>query len=285
MNFWEIILDSAFDSVKMLPFLYAAFLLMEFTEHKAGDKLAAALEKTGRSVIPGAGLGAVLGCIPQCGFSIAAANLYSSRIIGAGALMAVFISTSDEAVPVLLAHPDMAGKLWGLIAVKIIIAIIMGSLFGFIMKKLFKNADDPCFEEICTECGCGEHGIWFSSLKHTLKIFLFILLVNLILGFVLGVAGEERLKLFLEDLGIFQPFAAALVGLIPNCASSVALTELYASGAVPFGTAAGGLCSGAGMGLAVLFKANKNLKENLAFLLYLFLTGGLSGIILNLLIK
>ncbi len=281
MNFWEIIIDALMDSVKMLPFLYAAFLLMEYIEHKAGDKLAAALEKAGHSAFAGSGLGAALGCIPQCGFSIAAANLYSSRIIGAGALMAVFISTSDEAVPVLLAHPDMAGRLWGLIAVKIIIAIIMGSLFGVIMKKLFKDDDDPCFEEICTECGCGEHGIWFSSLKHTVKIFLFILLVNLILGFVLGIAGEERLKIFLEGLGIFQPFAAALVGLIPNCASSVVLTELYASGAISFGTAAGGLCSGAGMGLAVLFKANKNLKENSAFLLYLLLTGGLAGMILN----
>lgn len=284
MNFWEIILDALIDSVKMLPFLYAAFLLMEYIEHKAGDKLAAALEKAGHSPLPGAGLGAALGCIPQCGFSIAAANLYSSRIIGAGALMAVFISTSDEAVPVLLAHPDMAGKLWGLMGVKIIIAIITGSLFGVMMKKIFKDDDDVCFEEICGECGCGEHGIWYSALTHTVKIFLFILLVNLLLGFVLDIAGEERLKSFLEGLGIVQPFAAALVGLIPNCASSVVLTELYASGAISFGTAAGGLCSGAGMGLAVLFKANKNVKENFAFLLYLFLIGGLSGIILNMLL-
>lgn len=284
MNFWEITLDAIVDSAKMLPFLYAAFLLMEFLEHKAGDKLAAALEKTGHSPLGGTLLGAALGCIPQCGFSIAAANLYSSRIIGAGTLMAVFIATSDEAVPVLLAHPEMAGKLWGLIAVKIIIGIIMGSIFGIIMKKLFKDDDNVCFEEICTECGCGEHGIWFSSLKHTVKIFLFILLVNLILGFVIGTFGEERLGNFLEGLGIFQPFAAALVGLIPNCASSVVLTELYAAGAVSFGTAAGGLCSGAGMGLAVLFKANKNIKENLVFLLYLFITGGLAGVILNMLI-
>lgn len=284
MDFREIIIDALIDSVKMLPFLYAAFLLMEYIEHKAGDKLAMALEKAGHSSLGGAGLGAALGCIPQCGFSIAAANLYSSRIIGAGTLMAVFIATSDEAVPVLLAHPDMAGRIWALLGVKVVIAVVMGCLFGIIIKKIFKDDEDVCFEEICTDCGCGEHGIWFSALTHTVKTILFILLVNLGLGLVLGIAGEDRLSAFLNGLGIYQPFAAALVGLIPNCASSVVLTELYAGGTISFGTAAGGLCAGAGMGIAMLFKANKNMKENLAFLIFLFLTGSVSGMVINMLV-
>lgn len=281
MDFIEIILDALLDSLKMLPFLYATFLLMEFIEHKAGDKLAAVLEKAGHSPLGGAGLGAALGCIPQCGFSVAAANLYASRVIGAGTLMAVFIATSDEAVPVLLAHPDMAADIWALLGIKVITAVVMGCLFGFIMKKIFNDDEDVSFEEICTDCGCGKHGIWYSAMTHTLKTFLFVLLVNLALGLVLGIAGEDRLSLFLDGLGIFEPFAAALVGLIPNCASSVVLTELYAEGAVSFGTAAGGLCAGAGMGIAMLFKANRNMKENFAFLIFLFLTGGLSGMLIN----
>lgn len=282
MNFLDIILDAVIDAVKMLPFLYAAFLLMEFIEHHAADKLSKALEKAGHSNIGGSAAGSVLGCVPQCGFSIAASNLYSSRIIGAGTLMAVYISTSDEAIPVLLAHPEMIGSLWKLIAAKIIIAVIAGAAFGILMRVLIKNDETAHFEDICTDCGCGNHSIWFSAMKHSLEIFIFILLVNLVMGFILGIAGEENVSAFLNGMGIFQPFAASLVGLIPNCASSVIITELYANGSIPFGTAVGGLCTGAGMGLAVLFRTNKNIKENVCFLVYLYAVGVLSGILLNL---
>lgn len=281
MDIMDIILDAVIDSVKMLPFLYVAFLLMEFLEHRAGDKLAGALERAGHSNLGGSAVGAALGCVPQCGFSIAASNLYSSGVIGAGTLMAVFISTSDEAVPILLAHPEMISSMWKLIAAKVIIAIIAGCLFGFVIKLFSKNDDDTHFEEICVNCGCENHGIWFSSLKHTVSIFLFILIVNLVLGFVLGFAGEENVSAFLQGMGIFQPFVAALVGLIPNCAASVIITELYAGGNIAFGTAVGGLCTGAGMGLAVLFRTNKKMKENVVFLVYLYLIGVLAGILLN----
>lgn len=283
MDLWDIFLDAVIDSVKMLPFLYAAFLLMEFIEHRAGSKLSEALEKAGRSGLGGAAAGAALGCIPQCGFSAAASNLYAGRIIGAGTLMAVYISTSDEAVPVLLAHPEMIGSLWKLLAAKIVIAVIGGVLFGSVMKLFFKKEEDVSFEEICTSCGCGDHSIWFSSLKHTLNIFAFVFLVNLIMGMILGVAGEENVSAFLDRMGAFQPFAASLVGLIPNCASSVIITELYAGGNIPFGTAVGGLCTGAGVGLAVMFRANKNMKENFLILAYLYAVGALSGTLLNLL--
>ncbi len=287
MNLHEIlhVLEHALiDTAKMIPFLYIAFLLMEYIEHRAGDKLASALEKAGHSNLGGAAAGAALGCIPQCGFSIAAANLYSSRIIGAGTIMAVFIATSDEAIPVILAHPEMISSLWMLIAAKIVIAIIAGTLFGIIMKLMMKSDNSANFDEICTDCGCGNHSIWFSAFRHTLEITVFILIVNLIMGFILEIAGEENVSAFLNNMGIFQPFAASLVGLIPNCASSVIITELYASGSISFGTAVGGLCTGAGMGLAVLFRTNKNMKENLFFLGYLYIIGVLSGIILNLIV-
>lgn len=281
MDILDIIIDALLDSVKMLPFLYLAFVLMESLEHHAGDKFAAALEKAGHSNTGGAVIGSALGCVPQCGFSIAASNLYSSGVIGAGTLMAVFISTSDEAIPIMLAHPEMISSMWKLIAAKVIIAVIAGAVFGLIIKLLTRNDDNTHFEEICTDCGCEGHSVWFSSLKHTLSIFLFILIVNLIMGLALGIAGEENVSAFLDSMGIFQPFAASLVGLIPNCAASVIITELYAGGNIAFGTAVGGLCTGAGMGLAVLFRTNKKMKENVIFLIYLYLTGVLSGILLN----
>ena len=277
----DVVLDALIDSVKTLPFLYAAFLLMEFIEHHAAGKLSRALEKAGHSRLGGAAVGAALGCVPQCGFSAAASNLYASRIIGAGTLMAVYISTSDEAIPVLLAHPDQIGSLWKLIAAKLIIAIIGGVLFSFIAGFMLSKDDEANFEEMCSGCGCEDHSIWFSAFKHTLSIFLFILIVNLVLGLVIGFAGEENVSNFLNNMGVWQPFAAALVGMIPNCAASVIITELSATGSIPFGTAVGGLCTGAGMGLAVLFRANKKLKDNLIFVLFLYIIGVLSGILIN----
>lgn len=281
MDFIDIVLDALKDSAKTLPFLYAAFLLMEFIEHHASDKLSLVLEKAGHSRFGGAAVGAALGCVPQCGFSAAASNLYASRIIGAGTLMAVYISTSDEAIPVLLAHPEQIGSLWKLIAAKLIIAIIGGVLFSFVANLMLSKEDEADFEDMCTDCGCSDHSIWFSAFKHTLSIFIFILIVNLVLGLVIGFAGEENVSVFLNNMGVWQPFAAALVGMIPNCAASVIITELYANGSIPFGTAVGGLCTGAGMGLAVLFRTNKKIKDNLIFVLFLYIIGVVSGILIN----
>ncbi|MGN0642756.1 MAG: putative manganese transporter [Huintestinicola sp.] len=281
----DIVPDAVIDTVKMLPFLYAAFLIMEAFEHHAGGKLADFLGKAGKSYVGGPAAGAVLGCIPQCGFSVAAANLYSGRLITPGTLAAVFIATSDEAIPILLAEPEISGTVWKLILVKIIAAVIFGILFDLIYKLFrLKNSEEP-FEELCADCGCENHSIFYSALKHTVSITVFILIVNLILGAVIGFAGEDKAFAFLEKTGVFQPFITALIGLIPNCAASVAITELYAAGGLSFGAAAGGLCTGAGMGLAVLFRTNKNTKENFIFLGYLYLTGVACGLILNIFAK
>lgn len=271
------------DTAVMLPLLFLAFMLMEYIEHKASDKLAGILKNTGGGRAGGAVLGALIGSIPQCGFSVAAANLYSSRFITMGTLAAVFLSTSDEAVPVLLAHPDKIGMIWPLLLTKIAIAVAAGIIIDAVMKmlKLEKN-EAPDYEELCAECGCGNHGIWYSALKHTIKIGIFILIVNAAMGVVMGLAGEEAIAHFLEKMGIFQPFVAGLVGLIPNCAASVLITELYAEGAIPFGSAVAGLCTGAGLGFAVLFRSNKNIKENFAVLGVVYAIGTAAGIIINL---
>lgn len=283
-NALDVLLDALIDSAKMLPFLFLAFLLMEFIEHRAGDKLVSFLKKNGGGRVGSAALGAVIGCVPQCGFSVAASNLYAGRVISVGTLIAVFISTSDEAIPILLAHPDRAAVIWQLIAAKIIIAAAAGIIADIIVKIFKLEHDGESIEDICTEsgCGCGSHGIWYSSLKHTVNIFIFILIVNLVLGFVMTLVGEEAVEHFLGSMGIFQPIVTGLVGMIPNCAASVLVTELYAEGAISFGSAMAGLCTGAGVGLAVLFRTNKNVRENLIITGVVYAVGVLSGMILNL---
>lgn len=283
-NFEDVLLDALIDSAKMLPFLFLAFLLMEFIEHRAGDKMVSFLRKNGGGRVGSAALGAVIGCVPQCGFSVAASNLYAGRVISVGTLIAVFLSTSDEAVPVLLAHPDRAAVIWQLLAVKIVIAAAVGIIADIVVRIFKLERDGESIEDMCEEtgCGCGSHGIWYSSFKHSVNIFIFILIVNLILGFVMAFVGEETVENFLGGMGIFQPIVTGLVGMIPNCAASVLVTELYAEGAISFGSAVAGLCTGAGVGLAVLFRANKNVRENLVITGTVYAAGVLSGILLNL---
>lgn len=278
----DVILDALIDSAKMIPFLFLAFLLMEFIEHKASEHLENILKRTGKGRFIGSAAGALLGCIPQCGFSVAAANFFSGRLITMGTLAAVFISTSDEAIPVLLAHPDRISDILPLLITKVIVAIVVGMLIDIIghLRKSFRE-EDPNFEEFCSDCGCGSHGIWYSALKHTIKILIFILIVNLILGFVMGIAGKDAISSVIDKTGIFQPLVTAVIGLIPNCAASVLITELYCDGILSFGSAIAGLISSAGIGIAVLFRTNKNIKENFTVLGIVILTGFAAGTLFN----
>lgn len=278
----DVLLDAGVDTLRMIPFLFVAFVLMEYIEHKAGNKLEGFLKKTGGGRFAGAAAGALLGCIPQCGISVAAANFYSGKLITMGTLAAVFISTSDEAVPVLLAHPDKLGLILPLIAAKFAIALAAGVIIDVIHHLFKPNEDEADFEDFCSGCGCGNHGIWYSAMKHTVKTVIFILIVNVVLGFAIGLAGEERIADILAGTGVFQPFIAALVGIIPNCAASVLVTELYADGMISFGSAVAGLSAGAGIGFAVLFRTNKNMKENFAVLGAVYFTGIIAGVLINL---
>ncbi|MGN0692142.1 MAG: putative manganese transporter, partial [Oscillospiraceae bacterium] len=262
--------------------MYAAFFFMEYFEHKAGDKLSAFLRRAGKSSVGGTLVGAALGCVPQCGFSAAASNLYAGEMISAGTLIAVFVSTSDEALPILISDPDSAGLIWKLIAAKLIIAVIAGLATDAVCRLLKNHRRDEPFEDICTDCGCGSHGIWYAALKHTLSIALFILLVNLVLGSLFAAVGEDKVMDFLGGLGFVQPLIAAFVGMIPNCAASVIITELYVKGAITFGSAVAGLATGAGVGLAVLYRVNRSMKENIAVTAALYVIGAVSGIVINL---
>ena len=273
-------LHTLLDTAKMLPFLFGVYLLIEYLEHKASEKMEKAVAKLGTFGPVG---GAVLGCIPQCGFSVAVSNLYAGRLVSIGTLLAVFIATSDEAIPILLANPQQAGDILKLILAKIIIALLFGfvaDLLVKLLKKWGKFKDEP--NDLCENCGCEEKGILHSAIIHTLQIFAFLFAVSFVFGLVIELLGEETINGILMSGSVFQPFLSALIGLVPNCAPSVILTELYISGSLSFGSVIAGLSTGAGLGLVVLYKTNKNLKQNIIITASLYLAGALSGMIIDL---
>ena len=271
--FLDALLDALIDGVKMLPFLYLAYLLIEWLERHHGENIENALAGGGRwGFLPGA----LLGCVPQCGFSAVASNFYASRVITPGTLLAVFIATSDEAIPLLAAEPSQWTTLVLLIVCKIIFAIVGGVLLDFPLRKVLPHSLYGGYEGHADEVDCheehsdeeGHHSpIWMAALRHTLEIFVFIFGFSLVFGLIVEGVGEDVFAAVLGEMGFFQPVVAAAVGLIPNCAASVLLTQLYVEGALRFSSLVAGLCTGAGVGLAVLWRANPSWKQNL------FITG------------
>ena len=269
------------DCIKMLPFLFAAFLILEAVEHYAKDKMEKALVKIRYG---GPIAGAVLGCVPQCGFSIIAAGLYSGGMITRGTLLSVFLATSDEAVLILLGQPGAGKTILPLLGVKILIAVAAGYLVDLFGSRSKHHHEEHDIDDICVDCGChDEHsGILKPALKHTVKVFVFLFLFTLVLDGAIELAGTERISALLLKNSIFQPFLAAVVGLIPNCAASVLLTELYLGKMISFASVIAGLCTGAGLGIPMLFKVNHHKKENVTVLLLLYGIAVGAGIILEL---
>lgn len=276
----DVLIDTILDCLRMLPFLFIAFIVLEAIEHHAGKKITSALAASGKA---GPLIGSALGCIPQCGFSVFAANLYSGGIITLGTLIAVFLSTSDEAIIILLSKPDKGIEILKLILIKVVIGMFAGYIVDLIRRR--RPEKQKKVEELCDSenCHCHEHkGIIYPAFLHTIKIFLFIFIFTGALNFLIEFIGIEKLSAILLHDTFFQPLIAALIGLIPNCASSVMLTELYLSGAISFASIVAGLCSGAGIGLIVLFRANKNIKENLKILGLLYAIAAVCGLLLEL---
>lgn len=275
---FEVLLDTLIDSLRILPFLFITYLIIEYIGHRSSHKLISGLRKYG---VLG---GAMLGSFPQCGFSVAAANLYTNRVISVGTLIAVFISTSDEAIPVILANSGSFTAVAKLVAVKIVIAVVAGLVADFFFSKYLEIKDTSNSNHNhhhFHEC----HGnILSSALRHTVHIFIFMVITIFLMNMAIYLIGEENLSKVLLTNSILQPAVAALLGFIPNCASSIIITQLYIAGSLSFGSAVAGLCTGAGVGLIVLFKENRNVKENIKIMLYIYIISILAGSLIQILV-
>ena len=280
----EVITETIIDSIKILPFLFLSYLLIEYIEHKSSQKLEKVLSTSGKySKI----VGSILGIIPQCGFSAVAANLFSGRVITIGTLIAVFLATSDEAIPILLTYPEKTKDILIILGIKLIIAIIAGTIIDAILNNKKKDTAKFNNEEMhahmhdmCKNCDC-DHGILKSSIKHTLNIFVFLLIISFIINLAVEFIGDENFKKIILSGSIFQPFIASIIGLIPNCAASVLLTKLCVDGALSLGSIIAGLSTGAGVGGIILFKTNKDIKENMKILGLVYFIGVFCGIIID----
>jgi len=275
----DVILETLVDAVKILPFLFLAYLLMEYIEHKAGKKTRETIKKSGRL---GPFIGSMLGCIPECGFSVAATNFYAARVISLGTLIAIFLSTSDEMIPIAIANGAPVSFIFLVIGIKVVISMFAGFIIDYVLRRK-RKVEEEVIHDVCEHehCHCEEKGILKSSIKHTINIFLFIIIVMFVINLAVMLIGEENLSSLLMQGTMFGPMIAGMIGLIPNCAASVVLVELYLSGAITFGSVIAGLLSGAGVGLAVLFKVNKNIKENLKIVGILYVIGITFGILIN----
>lgn len=285
--FLDVLEESLADTIKMIPFLYLAYLAIEYLERRHGERIERLLAGGGRwGCVPGA----LLGCLPQCGFSAAASNFYASRVITLGTLMAVYLATSDEAVPMLLAMPEKWGVLAALLAVKILYALAVGLILDFAAGHFLPASLRGGYTGHADEVDCheehagGENGIWLAAARHTLEIFIFIFLFSLGFGLLVERVGHDVFAQLLGRLGFAQPLVAALVGLLPNCAASVLLTQLYLEGALRFSSLAAGLCAGAGVGLAVLWRVNPSWKQNLFITGLLWAAGAALGVVMQLVV-
>lgn len=271
----EILLDTFLDFLKILPFLFCAFLLMEYIEHKFSKKFQNKITSAGKF---GPIIGSILGAFPQCGFSVAATNLYAGKIITIGTLIAIYLSTSDEMIPVLLT----SGVRFSFIFLVIFLKIIIGMLAGLIIDLFNRNKKIDISDICCdSDCHC-ENGIFRSSIHHTISIGMFILITTLILNTGIHYLGSERIGSILLKNTFFCPFLCSLIGLIPNCASSIVVTELYLNSSITFGSMLAGTLTGSGVALMVLLRVNKDIKENLKIISIIYLIGSITGVILDL---
>ena len=277
----EILEHTIEDSIKLIPFLFLTYLLMEYIEHKTKEKTKETIKKSGKF---GPFIGALLGIVPQCGFSVSASNLYAARVITLGTLIAVYLSTSDEMLPIFLSEGVAIDVIIKILVIKFVIGMIAGFLIDLVIRLKNKGKEDEeKIIDLCEKehCHC-EHGIVKSALKHTVNIFIFIFLITFVINLGIHFIGEETIAGFMLDRPILGPIISGLIGLIPNCASSVIITQMYLENIISVGTMIAGLLVGAGVGLAVLFRTNKGVKENIKITVLLYAIGVISGIILEL---
>ena len=278
----DVILDTVIDALKLLPFLFVTYLIMEYVEHKAGSSFEKALHKGGAV---GPLVGGLLGIVPQCGFSAAASNLYAGRIISLGTLFAVYLSTSDEMLPILISEKADASLIVRILVIKAVTGIIIGFLTDICLRLSGRLSKEWDIESMCERehCSCEEEeGVLKPALVHTLQVFIFVIAITFILNLIINFAGLETMRSSILGRPFAGELIAALIGLIPNCGASVALTQLYIEEVISFGAMIAGLLTGAGVGLLVLFRVNNHLKENLAIAGLMYVFGAVCGILIEL---
>ena len=278
----EILLHTLLDTAKIVPFLYLTYLVMELLEHKSGNAAENWLRRSGKI---GPLVGGALGIVPQCGFSAAASGLYSGRIITVGTLLAVYLSTSDEMLPILISHGAPIGFMFKILAAKLLVGVAAGFAVDGVLRIVYrrrKQAQEPQIEDFCERenCRCGEH-FALSALRHTVKITLFVLIFSFVLNLVIHGVGEDKLTSLVLNRPVLGNLLSATVGLIPNCASSIVLTELYLGGVLSVGALMSGLLVNAGVALALLFRNNRPVWDSVRILLLLLGIGVLVGIVID----
>lgn len=276
---WEIILDSLLDTAKLVPFLLLTYMAMEYLEHQTGGAAARLVRRAGKW---GPALGAAVGVVPQCGFSAAAAGLYAGRVITLGTLLAIFLSTSDEMLPILISAHASPVLIVQILGFKVLAGIVAGFCVDLFFGK--KQEEHAHIHELCEHdhCGC-EKGVVKSALLHTLHIAVFILVINMILNLVLEQVGPDAMSRWIWNKPVAGQLLSGAVGLIPNCASSVAITQLYLEGAMNFGAMISGLLANTGVGLLILCRVNRHRGENLRIIGLLYGVSVVGGILAGLL--
>lgn len=279
---WSLVLDAFLDTLKVLPFLLVIYILIEFLEHRTSFTEKPKILQGNLAPL----IGSATGLIPQCGFSVMAAKLYDKGLIRTGTLLAVLLATSDEAFIILLSSGTAASAIMPLIVIKLIVGIGVGYFVNFLYTAETLSGESA--EEIhAYSCGREHEGksdlrvFFINPLLHSLQIAFYILVVNLIFAFVINAVGEEKIAASMIGGTYFQPFITAVIGLIPNCASSTVITATYVNGGILFGSCAAGLCANAGLGLVVLFKNTKKIKRNIVFVITLYLISVAVGIVVN----
>lgn len=290
--FLNVFLDSALDTLELLPFLFLTYLAMEVLEHSAEGRMQQLVASSGRL---GPVVGSLLGALPQCGFSAMASTLFSGRVITVGTLVAVILSTSDELIPVCVAQGVVVGRLVSIILAKVAIGLVVGLALDVVLRGLHRSGDGHThIHELCERehCHCDEddaqggehrhaHGRWAivrSALVHTLQVTVFIFLITLACGLVIEGMGTDALATVLGNHPVRATFLAALVGLIPNCGASVAITELYLDGVLSTGPMLAGLLTSGGLGLLVLFRTNADMRQNLLVTAFVYAVGVIVGL-------
>ena len=278
----EVLLDTALDTLKLIPFLFLTYLLMEFLEHKTSEKTEQSLRRAGRF---GPVIGAVLGVVPQCGFSASASGLYSGGVISAGTMIAVFLSTSDEMLPVCLSEKVEGSVIAEILAIKVVTGIVIGFAVDIVLKMTGRGRRDAEIHSLCENdnCHCEEGSIFKSALRHSAQITLFIFVITLALNTLLHFVSEDSLSHIFSGVPFLGCMASALVGLIPNCAASVVITELFINGVIDTGAMISGLLTGCGIGLLVLFRTNKkHMLDNLLIAAAMYFFGVTVGYVVEL---